>query len=248
MKTKFGILVLCIAGSMAMASPALAQCGPGSHWIDQCPAGIDELPDTTAFLGLDTDLDCQADTSVHLSGAAVVRHWGPADDSTNYPGTRSIDGHLDVLDTEIISMSLSGSGLTLVVGAGEGQGGVLGPSHGVHAELRSDDALAESFFEVLLELDLGGPLYVYNQAAIRFDAVIDRVPPLGATYVASGCYPLLHVTGGLMANLITAELIFDESSEVPALPSWGTLGLVVLLAGAGAWLVRWRIGSEKPGR
>ena len=38
----------------------------------------------------------------------------------HFPGTRPIDGHLEVIDTEMASLSLSGGGATLTAGAGLG--------------------------------------------------------------------------------------------------------------------------------
>ncbi|MFQ6092289.1 MAG: hypothetical protein ACE5OR_06345, partial [bacterium] len=71
-------------------------CGPGPHWVDQCPAGMDHMP-SGALVGIDLDGDCLPDRSLVLSGPVSVRRSDPLDDSGNFPGTRPVDGHLDVV-------------------------------------------------------------------------------------------------------------------------------------------------------
>jgi hypothetical protein len=91
----------------------------------------------------------------------IVDRSDPRDDSQNFPGLRPVDGHLDVIDTEIISMCLTGEGVTLRAGAGQQQGpGLLAHSLGAIAEEAGDSTLADSFFDVFFEADLGGGMYV----------------------------------------------------------------------------------------
>ena len=57
-------------------------CDPGDHWVDQCAAGSDDMS-SGALVGIDLDLDCQADVSMVLSGAVKivensVRHSCPS--------------------------------------------------------------------------------------------------------------------------------------------------------------------------
>jgi hypothetical protein len=96
-----------------------SDAGPGPHWVDTAPAGTDFMP-TGALVGVDTDLDCVRDQNLVMFGPAMVRRTGSVDDSAHYPGTRPIDGHLDVLDTEMVGMKLTGGGATLIAGAGRG--------------------------------------------------------------------------------------------------------------------------------
>ena len=151
-------------------------CGPGYHWVDNCPGGFDNMP-TGAILGIDTGDDCVADTNLVLHGPVYIARSNPRDDSVHFPGTRPLDGHLDVLDTEIVSLSLTGSGVTLTAGAGLGQGGVLRASLGTIAELPSNAAWAESLFDVYVEMELGDGSVVYNRDPVPVTTVIDCLPP-----------------------------------------------------------------------
>lgn len=166
----------------------IAQYGPGDHWVESCMGGQDTFTKVLASARVDITLDCQADTTLPGSGSAVILRNDPSDDSRNYPGSRPTDGHLDVIDTEILSLSLICSGATIVAGAGQGQGGVLPASPGVIAEETADSALAESFFDCYLEAHINGQ-YVYNYIPIRLQASIDRFPPYGQTYSFTGCIP-----------------------------------------------------------
>ena len=175
-----GVAVACTAAMLFAAVPAAAQCGPGSHWVDGCPAGVDNWGWTGALVGIDTDLDCWRDMNLVLGGPVQVNRTASMDDSVNFPGTRLIDGHLDVIDTEIVSMNLTGVGATLRAGAGTGvgpNGGLLKASKGVIAELLTDDTRAQSHFEVYFELDMGGGIYLYNHDPLIITSIIDRVPP-----------------------------------------------------------------------
>ncbi|MGB2985790.1 MAG: hypothetical protein WBE26_07895, partial [Phycisphaerae bacterium] len=156
-------------------------CGPGPHWVDTCEGGGDNMP-SSALVGIDFDGDCEADTTFRLNGPVHIWRSGPQDDSSNFPGLRPVDGHLDVLDTAIVSMNLTGGGIALVAGAGMGQGGVLRPTLGAIAEDPADDTMADSFFEVFFEVDLGGGQFAYNHDPMLVSSRIDCIPP-DTTYI-----------------------------------------------------------------
>jgi hypothetical protein len=150
------------------------------------------------------------DLTLTLTGPVDIdRAAAPSDDSANFPGTRPVDGHLDVIDTEIVSMELTGGGVTLR--AGFYNPNYTGGQHtrGAVAEQYGDPALADSFFDVYFEIDpgpLGGPL-LYNHTPHRVEAVIDRAPP-EAVYQNPGpfCLPLYdHLGMQWPANLVFAQ-------------------------------------------
>ena len=186
-----------------------ADCGPGAHWVDTCPAGVDQMP-SSALIGIDTDLDvdCTADISMVMSGPATIDRSAALDDSANYPGSAVIDGHLDAIDTEMKYLKLTGGGgVVMLAGSGQGQGGVLSATLGTIVEQAGDNTLGDSFFDVYVEVDMGGGVYYYNQAPLRVDSVIDCIPPDAAYIHPVGCIPLYDaVTGGThVANLATAD-------------------------------------------
>jgi len=246
------LLVVAIAGIVVgvLVSPAwgqgfpCTQCGPGLHWIDGCAAGQDLIANQSAVVGIDNDLDCIADVSLILDnpfGLLTVNRSGPLDDSAFFPGLRAVDGHLDVIDTEIIQLSLSG--VTVTLKAGLGQGNIISASHGAVSEDPGDPAIAESFFDVYFEVDLGGGMYVYNQTPMRIQADITCAPPR-ATYIHPvGCLALytspVPGQGMHVANLVTAQHLVN--TFIPTLTQWGLILLTLLLAAtAGFVLIRRR--------
>ncbi len=207
-----GVIALAVVLTSLTTNRASAQaCGPGNHWVDTCPAGTDNMPDTGALVGIDIDLDCVEDLSLVLRGPVDIDRSSPLDDSTNFPGTRPVDGHLDVIDTEIVSMTLTGGGVTLRVGVNTpGINPAVPNTFGAVAEQPADPALAESFFDVFFEVAgvPGGP--VYNHTALRIDAAppIEFVPP-DTVYLHPSplCLPLYDdpVAGTLLYNLVEAN-------------------------------------------
>lgn len=233
------VLVVCVCLSFA-PSDAKAQsctaCGPGLHWIDGCSSGVDVVLDQWAVIGLDLDLDCVAETSLVLQscGDLTITRSSPSDDSSQFPGTRPVDGHLETVDTEIISLCLSGGSATLIAGAGLGQGGVLAPSLGAIAENLGDPTKADSFFHVMFEFDLGGGNFVYNQTPLIVSSDITCVPPQTTYEASAGCLPLFDspVGGTLVANLISLGHNVNLA-QVPAVSSWGMMALILIVMVAG---------------
>ena len=110
----FGVFV---CSAFAQDAPC-EDCGPGEHWVDTCPGGVDQIEDQGALIGIDTDLDCEEDVSLVMFPCLdipplMIARTGPLDDSNYFPGLRPVDGHLDVIDTEIVEMCLAGGGFTV---------------------------------------------------------------------------------------------------------------------------------------
>jgi len=184
-----------------------SKCGPGPHWVDTCSGGSDTMP-SAAVVGIDMDLDCIEDMALTLAGPTTVVRSDPQDDSMQFPGLAPVDGHMDVIDTEIVAMSLSGGGVTLTAGGGLGVQ-ALAPTVGAAVEEAGDNTLIDSFFDVMFEVDLGGGMYAYNQQPVRVEAVIDCVPPDATFVFPPGCIPLYTTPvpgqGTHIGNLIRAE-------------------------------------------
>jgi len=178
-------------------------CGPGPHFLDTCAAGDDHLP-SSALVGIDMDMDCISDINLVMFGPVKVHRTSPLDDSGHYPNTRPVDGHLDVIDTEILMMHLTGGGIVLTAGGGGGAGGVLAPSLGRIAEYYTDPAVGDSFFDVFFEVDLGGGNYAYNHTALKVQTRVTCMPPYHEYIHVQDCVELYDSpTGGLhIANLV----------------------------------------------
>jgi hypothetical protein len=194
---------------MPICKEKCCQCPPGPHWIDSCVAGVDRLK-SGANLGIDVTLDCLVDTTLIMAGPAYVEKIGPLDDSVHYAGTRPIDGHLDVIDTEIFLMRLSGVGPTPsnnVLFAGFKHG--LEPSYGYIAEDPVDPFVGQSLFDVFFRAELPGGMVVYNHKPHRMTDDITCVPPKGPYESDPACLPLYDRPFGdpaavHVANLVTA--------------------------------------------
>ena len=183
-----------------------SECGPGPHWVDTCDGGTDSMP-SGALLGIDTNLDCVADTSLVLNGPVIVGRTGSRDDSAQFPGLRPIDGHQDVIDTEMLSLDLTGGGVTLVAGAGNAHVPIR-PTRGAILEDTSDASLADSFFDVFVELDMGGGHFVYNHDPLTVKSEgLTCLPPITSYLHPTGCLPLFSepVGGVHVANLVSAR-------------------------------------------
>lgn len=193
-------------------------CGPGLHWVDACQAGRDFMP-TAALVGIDTDLDCIADTSLVLSGMATVDRSDPHDTSWHFP-LGAPDEHMDVIDTVMQFMSLSGGGVTLIAGGGQGEGGTLAPTYGVIVEQETDASIARSLFAVYFQIDLGDGTLLYNQQALQPESKINCVPPAAEYIHPMGCTPLytspIPGEGVLVANLVSANHDSFPSCGSPA--------------------------------
>ena len=196
------LTVACAAVMLILTPSAQAQiepcfnCPPGPDWWMVCPPGEDVLPASMVRLGvdLDGDLDCVAETDLEFLGpVTIMRHnVGP------------------VIDTEIVSMTLTGGdGLTLIAGAGLGQGGVLPASFGQMEQLGGDPSLIDSFFDVYFELEIegeGGNTYGYNQTALHLTAALECAPPRAAFVAeAETCLEIYDtpITGGTVIARIT---------------------------------------------
>ena len=179
LKKPIGILALVLTTGVfpfqAQATPA-SFCGPGPHWVDTCSANSATFS-TYAILGVDITLDGVPDFNVTVAGPTTVAWSNPS---------------AHQLQTELVSMSLSGSGFTLTAGDGIGNLVSDGPlySPGSVIEQVGNTALADSFFDVFFQLDGTpyGPLH--NNTALRVQTVIDQIVPYGADFHFGGSVPL----------------------------------------------------------
>ncbi len=135
------------------------------------------------------------------------------------------------IDTELVSLSLTGAGLTLTAGDGIGNGLSDGPlgSLGRITEQGGDPMLADSFFDIFFDIQ-GAPLGplgpLHNNSPCRMEAVIDRVPPAGGTtYVCDLTVPVFLFT--LNGTNPVGQLL-STSHQIPRIPEPATLALVGL--------------------
>jgi len=185
-------------------TPPCSECPPGPHFMHApgCgpfpPIGPDLIANNGAVVGIDVDMDCVRDFNLVMGPCPppndllrVDKRQGPMDDSVQFPGFRPIDAHQDVIDTEIVAMCLTGSGVTMAAGNGGPASFPIGPSLGAIGEDPGDPTLADSFFDVFFELQgpPGSPWY--NKTPIVVQTKIDCLPPRANYHHPVGlCLPL----------------------------------------------------------
>ncbi len=244
------------AGILAVAAPLVAQseCGPGAHFVDACPAGTDDFPSTGAIVGLDTpdddNLDGYVDVNMILTGPTSIGRNAAAPPTALCTGLGPVPTppHDTEIQTEIVSMDLSGGGVTLIVGQGLGSGPALPPSGlgaslGAICEQAANAGRADSFFDVFFELDLGAGMFLYNQTPLRVETAIRAIPP-DAVYIhvitePIPLFPTPDPQPGQqpVAQLVTAQHITRFVPFIPTLTRWGLAALAVLVLTAGSWLI-----------
>jgi hypothetical protein len=151
------------------------KCGPGHHWMDNCPGGVDSMQSSAiAAISLNPS-SCAPSLNLILEGPVRVRRSASMDITIiSNCGSATVDGHKDVILTEIENMNLTCGSYTLIVG--HSVASELKPSLGAIVERPGNDSSACSFFDIYFKLVTPmGPLY--NHEPLRIQAIIDRVPP-----------------------------------------------------------------------
>ena len=227
-----GILGMAVAvvswGVVSPATAGPAVCGPGAHWIDSpvCPGGIDVFPLTN---GVHT---------VEIFGLGVVTllTTGPTT-IWRGPGTTVPDHHID---TELVSLTLVGGGLTLVAGDGIANGSCDGPLCSLGRITETTPLLADSFFDVFFEIQGTpfGPLHNDPTAPCKMKTVLDQVPPpIGTTYICDTvAVPifLFDATGLIRGQLLGASHIINTRHQHPM-----SEPATLVLLGSGLTIALW---------
>lgn len=209
------IAALLVSLTLGVNTSFAQKCGPGAHWMDNCPAGVDTMPSgIIAGINLDTSL-CWPSTSFTLRGPIKVLRQASMDIVVDGDcGSATVNGHKDVILTEIDSMVLTGEGITLYAGISAAP--EVPRSLGQIVELPGDNTKACSFFDVYFKLVTPFGTF-YNHQPLKVKATIDRVPP-AATYehlnVCIGLYDSpVPGQGTRRANLTQAQHITSPVSE-----------------------------------
>ena len=229
------ILGLAAVAALQLVAPATATaapvCGPGAHWVDACPGGIDFFPLTKGVHTIEIFGPMGGIFSLFTTGPTTV--W-------RGPGTTIPDHHID---TELVALTLTGGGLTLTAGDGMGNGLSDGPlfSPGKIIEQAGDSTMADSFFDIFFEIDglalqQSGLGKLHNIDPCVMETVLDQVPPkAGTTYVCDLTNPIFLFTANnhlTMPNQIVGQLTFTSHQIIPE-PGSLALVAVALLAVVG---------------
>lgn len=222
------LMTALVLGCAVIGLPGLASAtfGPGPHWVDTVSAGTDIFLDSTAILMLNGGPLGPNDVVFNLEGATMIQRTGALDDSIQFPGTNPVDGHLDVIDIEIIQMQLVSVGPLLpTVRVGSNFG--LPATRGMIFEIPTDPIYPESFFDVFIEIDLPGGVTLHNQTPFRMDSVLDQWPS-NAPYSWLGELELFDANDEL-SEVLLKGFEFNPNIPEPAVMTLLAVGGLALL-------------------
>ena len=210
---------IAIIGVTVLLLAAAAQVNAGPHWVDAVTQGQHTLASKGVF-----DLQIIGGSffpGITLFGPTVV--WNGDAFDTPDPGD---PGHDNEIQTEMVSMNLTGGGITVVAGDGTGNGLDDGWLHspGWVREDPIDPTLAESHFDVSFMITLPpsmGGMTLVNPIAHPMRATITEIPPQVFVYVALGQTELIPEGGGPPVAIITTATHSPEPSSLVLLALGG---------------------------
>jgi hypothetical protein len=196
------LTVLALSGA-PRAARAQA-CGPGPHWVDTCPSGFDVFNSQAILTAIDLTPSGGGLIGIPLLTGVTTIWRGPGSPHT--------------IPTEMVSLLLTGSGVTVRAGDGIGDGLCSGPNVRLCSLGRIDEilppTLATSFFDVFFEISGPfGTVHSYfthqvsnNEVPCHMEATIDRVPPLpGTSYLCVNAPVPLYDPSDVLVGFLVSE-------------------------------------------
>jgi len=251
-----GMLLLMSVACLMLAGagqPALAlQCGPGAGWVAQCPAGVDRLLQTSSILDVSllTPQGPLHFPHLTLSGPTEIHRGRPAVDSNGHAFIpMTLERHLAVTIPGLGSLTLANTGSGRII------------------EQQDDAALAESFFDLFLDLNLNGrALHSAHSVHAEADRLLIGLPVdtppfspppiqscdpeasntarVALVFCAQGPVDILDASGNTAAIVHSARLVVHPVPEPSTLYMFGT----VLVGGMALGLRRKRCTPAPAGR
>jgi hypothetical protein len=224
-----------VMAAVAAAGEVPPGCGPGPHWVDDCPEFSDTLPNTRLDVTIEKPCGTSPGTSYTLRGptdihkqAGTMIPWAPP---PSIPSSAPSLGDHNI-HTEIVSMVLTGGPLTLRAGVDQG---LTQQSLGGIIELL-DPLWAYSFFWVYHKIETPWGI-LHNNDPVLMEAIIDRVPPLWIPYryLLEDPIPLYDADETEIACLLPPII-----HRLPV-----TLDSFTATASNGAVALEWATGIEK---
>ena len=215
------VAVMAIPAGRLTAGPI---CGGVPDWVNNCPAGTDKFSSRASVTILDANFVPIFAGDLYDSATTIYRGAGSG----------------GLMLTEMVALNLTGSGITVHAGDGDGNlasdGVTYSPGY-VQQQTppTGDPVLADSFFDIFFEVDYG-PLHLHNYLSdtgphLSMHAVISGVPPIGAIYEPPIDVPIpLYMTGvpDPLAYLVHASHVPTPEPSGLLLVACGTVGLLTL--------------------
>jgi hypothetical protein len=195
----------------AVPAGELPQFGPGADWLASVREGTDFLT-VGMLVTFDWNNDGSGDEVVFVEGDASVTIG-------NYDSiTDSVP--IEVGEFDLYGFSTRGP-VHLVTGDANRNFMSDGPLHlsGAFTQDSSDAELADSFFDIFLELDVGNTLgsgdpdpgtIWRNSTAIHVESSVDRLPPLGLPYQMTNASPVAFFDAGMTQQVQIVDLRFTN--------------------------------------
>ncbi|MDA1280448.1 MAG: twin-arginine translocation signal domain-containing protein [Chloroflexi bacterium] len=193
-----GAAAIYVAPSMSSAIAHRAYAGITGPPVPGLPLEIDEFPNAIAFLTLSHET--LGPIIYSLTGPLTIHASIGLDGETLLTDGA---GH-DMVETEIVSMNLTGSGgygaLSLGVRTSpDSTGKITEATNNTPGTLDLDPfkpGTADSFFDVFFEVQLGGAILVPNPAQIRIPSTVNVKPAGNESFTnVAGSRPLFDSAG-----------------------------------------------------
>ena len=177
-RSNYGLAAAISLSVMSFGSPVFAGsgCGPGEHWVDDCPAGRMVVP-FAQKVQIRVPCDSTAPTLILRGPLKVQREAGVVGESTHY------------LEEEPVFLRFSGHGVTLRAGVEQGVTG----SWAIVTEL-ADPTLAMYHAEYFFEVDGTSLGTLHTQDACVMEGILDRLPPINSAAPYPSEQPCLDMT------------------------------------------------------
>ena len=166
-----GLTTLCAFNTGNPVQAASLSCGPGNNWVQTCSSGSRNfLNSVTISVNFGFSPNNQPDFTANLAGTTNILLGDPVDAIVDDPllgNVGTVDGNLDVIKTEFVSSTSSGTTpfVPLIVAVAGDNVPDLEPtppdadlpfeslhSAGAIAETSDNAALADSFLNLFLEI------------------------------------------------------------------------------------------------
>ena len=191
--SKYGLTAAISLSVMSFSSLAAQTCGPGPHWIDDCPEGIDNIP-FAAKVQIRIPCNSTAPTLILRGPIRAYREAGVP----GYPAELGEPGDpTHFITQEVLFLHLTGHGITLRAGADAGvgdDGDDEKRTWAIVTELAEDPKLARFSADYFYEVDIHPLGTLHANEACTVEGFLDRIPPSTSVTHHPSEFPCSNVT------------------------------------------------------